>query len=533
MNANSLDDEKLAQYLRDGYVVLSPGELDADYHVAMHRAACEIHDEASAIGGDSGHLQVIGDNLRARVPHLEQLLGCATVQGAVTSALGEDFILHPHHFVHEASTGDQSFHQDGNLPWNDRAHYRSHRSNWAMLFYYPQAVTLDAGPTEVLPGTQYWTTDFEKPDGSWHKGDAVDKSLRIEELRVDDLTARDQRLQTVVDTLGVRDVARRRLEVPAGSIVLAHYDLMHRGTRRSASYDGRRFMYKFYYLRTRMPAAHSGPRSRAMPKAASPSPAEIVAESAWHWLHGNVDWQPDVTLDDQLDRIVCATAEDERVPLAYEIGWLARANTGVREQLRDLLFSEVEAVRRSAAYAVGIAGPACAPMLIEAMASADPRIRRIGAYASGEADASTPEVIEALFGLLDSDEDDLVRSNAAYALGWLGRRPDADVSAARLLAKLSPAVEPDNTANGGMSRSTVRVDVMYALCNLATLADAELASLAEHGLRDGDRYVRGLAVALLEREARQRGAPWLRAFVTHLVRTRFNERPPRPEALDA
>ena len=148
-----LDDEQMTQYLRDGYVVFSPSELDEAFHDALYNAACEVHDEARAIGGDSNHLQVIGDNLRARIPALEDFLNAGTVQGALISVLGEDFVLHPHHFVHEASTNDQSFHQDGNLPWNDRAHYRSHVPNWAMLFYYPQAVTLEAGPTEVLPGT--------------------------------------------------------------------------------------------------------------------------------------------------------------------------------------------------------------------------------------------------------------------------------------------------------------------------------------------------------------------------------------------
>ena len=104
-----------------------------------------MHDEARAVGGDSVHLQVIGDNLRARIPLVERLLRSSAVYGALTSVLGDGYLLHPHHFVHEASTTDQSFHQDGNLPWNDRAHYRAHRPNWAMLFYYPQAVTLESG----------------------------------------------------------------------------------------------------------------------------------------------------------------------------------------------------------------------------------------------------------------------------------------------------------------------------------------------------------------------------------------------------
>ncbi|MDE0007850.1 MAG: phytanoyl-CoA dioxygenase family protein, partial [Gammaproteobacteria bacterium] len=196
------DDERMSSYLRDGYVVLAPDELPASFHEEMFEAACAVHDDARAIGGDSNHLQVIGDNLRARIPALDRLLACDTVQGALTSVLGEGFVLHPHHFVHEATRNDQSFHQDGNLPWNERAHYRTHRPNWAMLFYYPQRVTEESGPTEVLPGTQYWTTDFERDDGTWHRGDAADKTLRREELANADLAARDRRIGQVVDLLG-------------------------------------------------------------------------------------------------------------------------------------------------------------------------------------------------------------------------------------------------------------------------------------------------------------------------------------------
>lgn len=524
-----LGDAQMTQYLRDGYVVFSPSELGDAYHAALYTAACEVHDEARAIGGDSNHLQVIGDNLRARIPGLTEFLYGDTVQGALTSVLGDDFVLHPHHFVHEASTGDQSFHQDGNLPWNDRAHYRSHVPNWTMLFYYPQAVTLEAGPTEVLPGTQYWTTDFEKDDGTWHRGDAVDKTLGRGELATDDLAARDRRIQAVVDLLGIDGVCRHRIEVPAGGAVLAHYDLMHRGSRMGAAFSGRRFMYKFYYFRARDPVAPTWRNAAESPVGGPRNPSiEGIVDTAWHWLRGDRDWRPDIDRTDQFERIQRAVAEDERVRLAYEIGWLARDDAEVRGRLRDLMFSDTEAVRRATAYAVGIAGAASEPIVREAIASADPRVRRVGAYSAGEARIGTVAMIEALFDRLENDADDLVRSNAAYALGLLGRLPGDLVPAQRLLKRLDPDIECDNTTNGGMYRSTVRVNVMFALCNLRTLTDTDLQVLADIGLRDGDRYVRGLAVALLERYALATGQPWVRTLVAHLAQTRFNDRPPRP-----
>ena len=523
-----LDDQQVACFLRDGFVILHPHELDVNFHAAMFEAACGIHDEARAIGGDSNHLQVIGDNLRARIPDLDRLLACPTVRGALTSVLGEDYLLHPHHFVHESSPRDQGFHQDGNLPWNDRAHYRTHRPNWAMLFYYPQRVDDQNGPTEVLPGTQYWTTNFERADGGWHRGDAVDK-LGGRALGTDDLVARDAYVDDVVASLGIADLPRRRIHVPPGGVVLAHYDLMHRGTRADPALAERRFMYKFYLLRRRDPDRPAWHNTTAdAPPGHGQKSTDGVVDRVWHWLRGDDAWQPSVEPGCQVDQIVQARAEDERVRLAYEIGWLARVEASFRGALAGLIHTEDEAVRRAMVYAAGIAGGEMEPYLLRALADDDPRVRRVAAAAVGEARLTSNGAIEALFTRLEDDPDDLVRSNAAYALGNIARRAEADVPATRLLRRLDPAVEADNSGNGGMARSTVRASVAYALCNARLDAD-DLAALATTGLADHDRYVRGLVVAILEREARDRAAPWLGTFAEHLAQARYNHRPPRPE----
>ena len=519
----ALGDDQLVRYLRDGFVVLQPEDLDADFHAAMFEAGCRVWDEARALDGEPVHLQVVGDNLRARIPLVERLLDSPTVQGALTSVLGEGFLLHPHHFVHEATTNDQAFHQDGNLPWNDRAHYRTHRPNWGMLFYYPQPVTLASGPTEVLPGTQYWTTDFEKPDGTWYRGDAVDKALPREALSQDDLAARDQRMQAVVDSLGIPGLKRQRLELPAGSVVLANYDLMHRGSRAASDFDGRRFMYKFYYLRTTDPQPASRPS--ALPGLGECGALHGPVEFIWRWLHGEANGQPEIENTGQAERFAAAKAENERIRLAYEIGWLGRTDQDALDCLGRHLTGEHEAQRRAMIYAASIAGSASKGVVASAMASADAPARRAGAAAAGEARLADAETVETLFRLLETDADDLVRSNAAYALGNVARVAAARVPASRLLKRLALTAEPDNSGNGGMARSTVRVNVMYALCN-ATLDAGDLAALAKVGLADHDRYVRGLAVALLERHALAGGDSWLGQFVKHLVSARYNEPAP-------
>ncbi|MDE0692154.1 MAG: phytanoyl-CoA dioxygenase family protein [Gammaproteobacteria bacterium] len=523
------DDERMSSYLRDGYVVLAPGELPASFHEEMFDAACAVHDDARAIGGDSNHLQVIGDNLRARIPALDRLLDCDTVQGALTSVLGEGFVLHPHHFVHEATPNDQSFHQDGNLPWNERAHYRTHRPNWAMLFYYPQRVTEESGPTEVLPGTQYWTTDFELEDGTWHRGDAADKTLRREELANADLAARDRRIGQVVDLLGVPGLERRRLTVEAGSLVLANYDLFHRGTRASVSAASRRFMYKFYYFRTQEPREASWRNGSASPiEGAAGSPVDGVVESIWQWLRGGGDeCRMRVSSEDPVSGVENAAAENERVQFAYELGLQARDDHSLLPELERLLATGPESVRRAMGYALGVAGPPAEGVVLRALKHDDARVRRVACLAAAEGRFESEHIVAGLFRGLEEDPDDLVRSNAAYSLGNIARVVPERVPAALLLARLEPGVEAENSANGGMTRSTVRESVAYALNNVR-LDAADLDRLAELGLADHDRYVRGLAITALERHVGACPGDWVQRFVMHLSASRFSERPPRP-----
>ena len=348
-------------------------------------------------------------------------------------------------------------------------------------------------------------------------------------LGTDDLVARDAYVDDVVASLGIADLPRRRIHVPPGGVVLAHYDLMHRGTRADPALAERRFMYKFYLLRRRDPDRPAWHNTTAdAPPGHGQKSTDGVVDRVWHWLRGDDAWQPSVEPGCQVDQIVQARAEDERVRLAYEIGWLARVEASFRGALAGLIHTEDEAVRRAMVYAAGIAGGEMEPYLLRALADDDPRVRRVAAAAVGEARLTSNGATEALFTRLEDDPDDLVRSNAAYALGNIARRAEADVPATRLLRRLDPAVEADNSGNGGMARSTVRVSVAYALCNARLDAD-DLAALATTGLADHDRYVRGLVVAILEREARDRAAPWLGTFAEHLAQARYNHRPPRPE----
>ena len=133
-----------------------------------------------------------------------------------------------------------------------------------MAMYYPQDVTLDMGPTAVLPRSAYLTCDHEA---------GLARTMKIGEDRLDYNTIRqlqkDRKDTAAVDMLNAAAanslLAPQEAEdggkgkfatVPAGSVVLIHYDLAHRGTRRRVKGASERFMVKFQAFRVSDPSDH-------------------------------------------------------------------------------------------------------------------------------------------------------------------------------------------------------------------------------------------------------------------------------------
>ncbi|MFM7120416.1 MAG: HEAT repeat domain-containing protein, partial [Gammaproteobacteria bacterium] len=277
--------------------------------------------------------------------------------------------------------------------------------------------------------------------------------------------------------------------VPAGSVVILHYDLVHRGTRQGPGTPAARYMYKFSFLRTREPGPSQPQRHRihpAEPKTdaadSATDPAAYPAAWALRWLRGE---------------------PEPCIPSAAQVDiWL----NGLR--------SPEEPVRRAAGFALGAAGhtPSSGdhPIsdhalqgLAQATTDSDVRVRRMAAFALGETRRIEPAAVAALTSAL-GDPDDLVRSNAATALGSLlrvGALPESVTDA--LLERLDPALEPGNTQSAGMSRSTVRECVAEALLMAARngrLTDLQRQLLAMRGRNDSGRYVRGLIEHALLRD---------------------------------
>ncbi len=191
--------------------------------------------------------------------------------------------------------------------------------------------------------------------------------------------------------------------------------------------------------------------------------------------------------------------EHKKVAAAYRLG----ADTGAQSLnvLLQGLHDAAESVRRASAYGLRQRCDEAADALIKATRDERASVRRFAAFALG---AAWSPGTDALIERLQGEADDLARSNAAYALGQISRSPAAE--SAKILAALSqrlqPGVEPDNTEAAGLSRSTVRQSVAYAVLLLAanhSLSDAARSEMAALLQTEPDRYVLGMLAEGLAR----------------------------------
>jgi|GEM_PF-3109047 len=285
--AKLLNDQAMQNFIRQGFVKIHT-DFSADFHQ-------NVYDRMTSILEKSGKP---GNNLLPNIPEIQDVFNHPAVHGALTSVLGPSYYTHPHRYCHvnPPHTPEQNLHKDGYSK-------RHHRLRWAMAFYYPQDTPVEMGPTGVVGGSQYFNV------GPWHGRETP-------------------------------------LTGEAGTVVIVHYDLWHRGTFNSG--DRKRFMLKFLFARLDEPEAPPwafGDTARQK----SDSPLEGLWESLWNWNRGHL-----------------STATGERSDVAE---WAYRLQNG----------EEVE--RLEAAYALGAAGEKGVEVAARLMRSEDPVLRRNAGYA--------------------------------------------------------------------------------------------------------------------------------------------------------
>ena len=413
-NQPLLSDDQVQRFIADGFVIID-SVLAPDFH---QRVAEQI---AYALEYELPHP---GDNIVPRVPALNQLCESAAVQGALTSLLGEGFVFLPHRFPHnsdplgfaaktpsqgkagaiqlapEADIETSSDRSDtsqitafasqpkmarGSISasaWHQDSHASCGRTRWhrpraANVFYFPHATSMAMGPTRFLAGSHLYAT--------------------LHDLRAE---------QAVMQ------------EIPAGSVVIAHFDLVHAGSPNNS--EQMRYMMKFVALRCENPTRptwHSvEPQWRTPKNLQTHHELPDAWSSIWCWLRGEA---PDPTpnnplLDTHMAALVAGMkSADQQQRLLSLYGLVALGAAAVDTLLADLLSRADQGRHDKSAYKL----------------PADTQEDHLGRFfLDGQ---FTPEdsaialsaigkpAVAALLGLLEHT-DPWIRINAAYALGDAG-----------------------------------------------------------------------------------------------------------------
>ena len=452
-----LSDDAMQDFIINGYVVVKPA-LSPDFHKSVFQQTLGLVEKGENLGNN---------NLLPKVPMLQQVFDDPAVHGALTSILGQNYVLNQHRACHYHPPGSkaQDWHKDYPLGGN----VRYHRTRLAMAFYYPQDVTEDMGATAIQPATQYYMTPSED--------------------------------------------AGLALCGEAGTVTIVHYELWHRATENIS--DKIRFMLKFLFCRTEEPQQPSWNAAEPNwePNRTAPVEHQAMWEHLWKWHHGeqNGKMNPTAALPpNDLSRSLQALQdglndEDEatRLNAAYALGSIGEpAIPTLIEMLRQESKSAwnrnldrgdfTNPSQLDTIYGLAAVGEPAVLALAEVLGDDTNWWTRAGAAAAlgcmGEpAHGAVPALVEAL-----KDDSEWVRRNAADTLGNIG--PSARSAVPALIEALG-----DNrpVSRWSLSDSPLRENAMIALAKMGKLPQSAIPSM-EEALHDENQYIRSWAAIALE-----------------------------------
>ena len=454
-----LSDQQMKQYIVDGCL-----PLKSSLPTEVHRRIYQRTDEVFTQHGNPGN------NLLPHVPDIKKVFDDPVVVGALTSVLGPDYVMHSHRHPHINPVGSDGggWHKDSY--WGFRK-VRSHRTRWAMIFYYPQDTQLENGPTAVMPGTHC----FEKRAAS----EAEEHHLPI--------------------------------AGGAGSMALVHFDLWHRAMPNQADYT--RYMMKFQFTRMQEPSA---PTWNAQGGTWTSADGSFMSARHWDWHCGGGaisdgngrtvdelavelrDADPAVRLQASSAlgfkgveaaaavEALAAALRDEKEPVRLNAAYaLSAMGEAAIAPLREALDDEMEEAQLAAAHGLAQAGVAAVPALLQVLESDREPARGYAAFALGDmGPAAGADAVKAVSRLVQ-DPSEWVRRSAVEALGTMESNPQEAVPA------LSTLLADDD--------GQTRYEAAYALARFgARAADAVPALVA--ALNDDDnRYVGAHSAAALRR----------------------------------
>ena len=495
-----LTDEEMQRFIREGYITLK-STLPRSYHDDMCGRLEPLDEQLGA-----GH-----NNILPVVPQLRDLLDDPAVHGALLSILGPDYYLHFHRHdqvnfpqsvqaIEPWHLGDGRLHKDGDY----HSHHmvdgrRHHATRFLMMFYYPQDVSLEMGPTGVAPRSQYFprrALEMQRADLRTRMGTLRKRIEAQAQGSIDsdpDARARYERELAafrvehakLFEEIEALDAPWQATRIPiiadAGSVTIVHHDIAH-GRFGMNTTSVLRHMVKFLFTRDQEPTAPTWD-NRSPEWIASGDPQEPIWEYVWNWYRGAATQGINRAVDDTdaLVKTLRSVDDAEAIGAAYTLG-----NIGAIEPLLEALTSPDVALRCIAGYGFTPLGSAAVAPLLDLVDGARPELLAAIADILGDIGPDAVDAVPALTRLLQ-DKDPRVRQYAAEAIGMVAQ------ASAEAPAELVDALGDDDA----LVRQYAAVSVARLGARAGSLPGV-VGALKEN-LVHGHHHVRGWSIEALRR----------------------------------
>ena len=381
-----LDDAQMQQFITDGYI-----SVRADYPPEFHQ---DIYQQIEAMFEGEGNT---GNNILPRIPQIQKVFDHPALKGALTSLLGEGYILNPHRHCHlnPPDSKGQRWHKDCYVFDHNMRHPRF---QWVLALYYPQETTEDMGPTGLLPGRQFYK-----------KVSHDDPQLASEPASP--------------------------LCGEAGTVSLVHFDAWHRATPNYST--KKRYMLKFQFARMQPPQGPSWNHKHREWEGDANDESRATSVDLWNWLCGNHSHsEPDVSGADVPALMTALRDESETVRLnaAYTLGKMGKPVVPMLlDAMREETLASIEETTAKppdnlhgtnptagyAAQALSAIGSQAVSGLIDTLADEHWWVRAMAVDVLTKIGQVAGDAVPALMERAN-DEHWWVRRNAVEALGTIG-----------------------------------------------------------------------------------------------------------------
>ena len=461
--ASLLTDEQVQEFLINGYLVLQPASLDKSFHSSVFTETLSIFQE----DGNPGN------NILPRVPQLQCVFDDPVVRGALESLLGSNYTMQPHRHAHLTKPGsqDQQWHKDSYFGY--RKLLRHHQLRYIMAMYYPQDTTMEMGPTAIKPRSQY-----DVMDANTHRSEDLLENSNASSGTEDDVF----------------------MICTAGTVVLIHYDIFHRGTANVTS-DSYRFMFKFQFNRLEEPTRPTWNHDsrNAAYDAVDAGLLQPIVKHIWTWMMGSISTLPQRPPDRDIlewERQLHEKDGKVRLNAAYNLALSNEYKTLVNRLYRGKGVFRLEAAYALTAcrYSQSVINELQA--ILEKEQRSEHQTACI-AFVLSEMGSMALETLPLLIRVIETTDSWLVKQYCCEALGTIqsDKHDDVDLIVrclTRVLAKRDEGVDSKEASH-------IRFTAALSLAKIGVGAVGAIPALKDALHLDTNRYVNGNALLALER----------------------------------